>query len=71
MGLGKKMTFKKLMLEAWFLRFRVAGLGRSKPSEAVTLLQLCRCVWDVLALCPLSSEVGAVSGLQTSLWFES
>lgn len=63
MGLREEMPFKKLMFTAWFLRCRVAGLGRCKPSGAVALLQLCRYVWDVL--CLLGSEVGAVSGLQT------
>ena len=69
MGRREKMPFKELMLTAWFLRCRVAGLGRCAPSGAVALLQLCPCVWD--ALCLLGSEVGAVSGLQTLVWLES
>lgn len=50
------MPFKKLMLTARSLRFRAAGLGRCKPSEAVALLQLCRCARDVLLLCPLAQR---------------
>lgn len=33
MGLGKKMTFKKLMLTAWFLRFEWLGWDVPNPAR--------------------------------------